>query len=48
MLGAALAAGPMLVVELPGGMGVLLAVPFALAGAYVGAFARRRSTGRRA
>jgi hypothetical protein len=39
---ALLVAGPILVAELPGGTGVLLAVPFALAGAYAGAFVRRR------
>jgi hypothetical protein len=45
-LSAALAAGPILAVELRGGTGVLLAVPFALAGAYGGAFVRRRAAGR--
>lgn len=45
LLGAALAAGPILAAELPRGLGVLLAVPFALAGAYIGAFVRRRSAG---
>lgn len=42
-LAALLVTGPMLVVELPGGMGVLLALPFALAGAYGGAMVRRYS-----
>jgi hypothetical protein len=41
-LAAALVAGPILVAELPGGAGVLLAIPFALAGAYVGALVRER------
>jgi hypothetical protein len=40
---AALVAGPILVAELSGGTGVLLAIPFALAGAYAGAFVRRRT-----
>ena len=41
LLVAALAAGPMLVAELSGGTGVLLAIPIALVGAYVGALVRR-------
>ena len=41
LLVAALAAGPMLVAELSAGTGVLLAIPIALAGGYVGAFFRR-------
>ena len=40
---ATLVAGPILVAELSGGTGVLLAVPFALAGAYTGAYLRRRT-----
>jgi hypothetical protein len=36
-LSATLAAGPLLVAELSGGTGVLLAVPFALVGAFGGA-----------
>jgi uncharacterized RDD family membrane protein YckC len=44
-LSATLVAGPILVAELSGGMGVLLAIPFALAGAYVGAFVRQRMAG---
>jgi hypothetical protein len=40
-LAAVLVAGPILVAELPRGTGVLLAIPFALAGAYGGALARR-------
>jgi hypothetical protein len=39
---ALLVAGPMLIAELPAGPGVLIAVPAALAGAYAGAFFRRR------
>lgn len=35
------AVGPLLVAEISGGQGVLLAVPFALAGAYAGVFIRR-------
>jgi hypothetical protein len=42
-LAAALVAGPVLVAELSGGIGVLLAIPFALAGAYAGALVRRRA-----
>lgn len=42
---ALLGAGPMLIAELPGGTGVLIAIPFALAGAYAGAFIRRRAMG---
>lgn len=40
-----LTAGPLLVAELPRGTGVLLAVPFALAGAYGGAWLRKQLTG---
>jgi hypothetical protein len=40
-LSAGLTVGPLLVAELAGGAGVLLAVPIALVGAYVGAFLRR-------
>ena len=36
------ASGPMLIVELPASTGVLIAIPFALAGSYGGAFVRRR------
>jgi hypothetical protein len=42
-LAAALAAGPVLIAELPRGTGVLLAIPVGLAGAYVGEFVRRRT-----
>ena len=45
-LAAALVAGPILIAELSRGAGVLLAIPFALAGAYAGAFVRRRAVGR--
>ena len=41
-LAAALVAGPILVAELPVSSGVLLAIPFAIAGAYAGTFVRRR------
>jgi hypothetical protein len=41
-LASALVAGPILAAELSGGMGVLLAIPFALAGAYAGVYLRRR------
>jgi hypothetical protein len=41
-LAAALVAGPVVVAEFSDGTGVLLAIPFALAGALVGAFVRRR------
>jgi hypothetical protein len=44
-LSAALAAGPILAVELRGGTGVLLAIPFALVGAYGAAFVRRKGAG---
>jgi uncharacterized RDD family membrane protein YckC len=44
-LAAALVAGPILAAELSGGLGVLIAIPFALAGAYAGAFVRRRVVG---
>ncbi len=47
LLAAGLVAGPLLVAELPGGTGVLLAVPFALAGACAGAFIRRLAVGSR-
>jgi len=40
-LSTSLTVGPLLVAEISGGMGVLLAVPFALVGAYSGAFIRR-------
>ena len=40
-LAALLVAGPILVVELSKGTGVLLAIPFAIAGAYAGTFVRR-------
>lgn len=40
-LAALLTVGPMLLVELPGGAGVWLAAPFALAGAFAGGFIRR-------
>jgi hypothetical protein len=40
-LAAVLVAGPVLAAELPVGMGVLLAIPLALAGACAGAFVRR-------
>ncbi|HUR21137.1 MAG TPA: hypothetical protein VMZ90_10040 [Vicinamibacterales bacterium] len=40
-LSAGLTVGPLLIAELSGGAGVLLAVPFALVGAYAGAFLRR-------
>lgn len=33
---------PLLIAELPGSAAVLLAIPFTLAGAYAGAFVRRR------
>jgi hypothetical protein len=39
---ALLVAAPMLIAELPSGLGVLIAIPAALAGAYAGAFFRRR------
>jgi hypothetical protein len=45
-LAALLVAGPMLAVELSKGTGVLLAIPFAIAGAYAGAFLRRLIVGR--
>jgi hypothetical protein len=45
-LAAALAAGPLLIAELPRGTGVLLAIPVALVGAYVGELVRRRTLGR--
>jgi hypothetical protein len=45
-LAAALVAGPVVAAEISGGTGVLLAVPFALAGAYLGALARRLVAGR--
>jgi hypothetical protein len=41
-LAAVLVAGPMLVAELSSGTGVLLAIPFAIAGACAGVFVRRR------
>jgi hypothetical protein len=41
LLGATLAAGPMLIAELPHGTGVLLAIPLALAGAFAGTLLRR-------
>ena len=44
-LAAALVTGPILVAELPAGAGVLLAIPFAIAGAWAGAYARRRIAG---
>ncbi len=44
-LSALLIAGPILVAELSGGPGVLLAIPFALAGAHAGAFVRRKIVG---
>jgi len=40
-LAAILVAGPLLAAELSNGTGVLLAIPFALIGAYAGAFFRR-------
>jgi hypothetical protein len=45
-IAAALVVGPILVAELAGGMGVLLGIPFAVGGAYVGAFVRRHTLGR--
>jgi hypothetical protein len=45
-LSALLAAGPILLAELPHGTGVLLAVPFVLAGAFAAAFVRRRASAR--
>ena len=42
-LAAVLVAGLILVAELSGGTGVLLAIPFALAGAYTGAYLCRRT-----
>lgn len=41
LLAASLAAGPMLIAELPRGTGVLFAIPVALAGAFAGALIRR-------
>jgi hypothetical protein len=41
-LAAVLVVAPILVAELPGGLGVLLAIPFVLAGAFLGTFLRRR------
>jgi hypothetical protein len=41
-LTAAIVVGPILVAELSGGTGVLLAIPIALAGAFSGAFIRRQ------
>ena len=46
-LAAGLVAGPILVAELSGGTGVLLSMPLALAGAYVGAFIRQAIVGSR-
>ena len=43
---ALLVAGPMLIAELSNGTGVLIAIPVALAGAYAGAFFRRRQPSR--
>ena len=40
-LAALLVAGPILAAELSRGTGVLLAIPFAIAGAYAGAFVHR-------
>ena len=40
LLAAPLAAGPILAAELPGGTGVLLSIPFALAGAFTGRWIR--------
>lgn len=45
-LAAALAAGPVLIAEVPRGTGVLLAAPVALAGAYAGALVRRLTLAR--
>jgi len=44
-LAALCVAGPMLAAELPKGAGVLMAIPFALIGAYVGTLVRRRNAG---
>jgi hypothetical protein len=44
-LAAVLVAGPILAAELPKGTGVLLAIPFVIAGAYAGAFVRRLIAG---
>ena len=44
-LAAVLVAGPIVAVELSRSVGVLIAVPLALAGAYGGAFVRRRIRG---
>jgi hypothetical protein len=46
-LAATLVAGPILATELSGSLGVLLAIPFALAGALSGAFVRRWAAGPR-
>lgn len=46
-LSALLVAGPMIVVEVPHGLGVLLAAPFALAEAGMGALVRRAMRPRR-
>jgi hypothetical protein len=43
-LAAALVAGPVLVAEISANFGVLLAIPFALAGAFAAALCRRRRT----
>jgi hypothetical protein len=40
-LAAVLAVGPILIAELSSGRGVLLAVPIAVAGAWIGTFMRR-------
>ena len=44
-LSALLAVGPLVTAELSGGAGVLLAIPFALIGAYVAAFLRNGGRG---
>ncbi len=44
-LATALVVVPILAAELPGGTGALLAIPFALAGAHVGEFIRKRTVG---
>ncbi len=44
-LAAALVAGPVVAAELTRATGVLLAIPFAVVGAYAGAFVRRRTVG---